>query len=236
MKRIRIFALAAVVAALVLALPATALANSLDGGTGTVTYTTDGKLVEEYPSGGFDFSGLQPGDDITLSVVLKHENSEAGDWYMSNEVVKSLGGDNNSAYSYVLTFEGPSASRTLYDSSKVGGDDSSEGLKEVNDGLKDYFYLDGLTKGQTATVKLTVTLDGETESNAYFNTLANLKMKFAVDPQSTTTVTKKNVVKTGDETDLFPFYIAMAASGVLLLGIGVASLRRRKGAHEGGAR
>lgn len=235
MKRIRIFALAAVIAALVLALPATALANSLDGGTGTVTYTADGKMVEEYPSGGFDFSGLQPGDDITISVTLKHENAEPGDWYMSNEVLESLKGDGNSSFGYVLTYEGPSASRTLYDSSKVGGD-NTQGLKEVNEGLKDYFYLEGLTKGQTATVKLTVSLDGETEGNAYFEKLAKLKMKFAVDPQSTTTVTKKNVVKTGDETDLFPFYIAMVASGVLLLGIGVASLRRRKGEHEGGAR
>lgn len=42
--------------------------------------------------------------------------------------------------------------------------------------------------------------------------------------QSTTT---RNAVKTGDPTDLVPFYIALMASGVLLLILGVNSLRRR---------
>ena len=63
-------------------------------------------------------------------------------------------------------------------------------------------------------------------------------MKFAVDPQVETKTTTKtetrNVAKTGDETDLFPFFVAMAASGVLLLGIAVATLRRRKNEQERG--
>lgn len=236
MKRIRIFALAAVIAALALALPAMAFANSLDGGSWTVKYTSGGALEDNYSQSEYatNVGGMQPGDDITMQFTLSHENDTAADWYMANEVIKSLeeGSANGSAYGYVLTFEGPSASRTLYDSSKVGGDNTT-GLKEATEGLEDFFYLDTLKKGQTATVKLVVSLDGETEGDDYFNTLARLKAKFAVDPQTTTT---RKIVKTGDETNLFPFYVAMAVSGALLLVIGVASMRRRKGNHEGGAR
>lgn len=241
MKRIRICALAAVIAALVLVMPATALADSLDGGSWAVTYTSGGTLEDNYSSSQYatNVSGLQPGDDITMSIKLNHENDAAGDWYMSNEVIKSLeaGAAKGSAYGYVLTYEGPTASRTLYDSQAVGGDNTS-GLKEATGGLADYFFLEGLSKGQTGTVKLVVSLDGETEGNDYFNTLAQLKMKFAVDPQVETKTTTKtetrNVAKTGDETDLFPFFVAMAASGVVLLGIAIATLRRRKNEQERG--
>ena len=239
MKRIRIIALAAVMAALMLVLPATAYADSLDGGSWSVTYTAGGSLSDDYSASQFatNIAGVQPGDDITMTITLSHQNDQAGDWYMSNEVIKSLeeGAATGSAYGYVLTYSGPTASRTLYDSAVVGGTDSS-GLVEATSGLQDYFFLEGLSKGQTATVKLVVTLDGETEGNDYFSTLAQLKMKFAVDPQTQGT-SSRTVVKTGDESpDLLPYYVAMIASGLLLLGIGIVTLRRRKAEQEGGAR
>lgn len=237
MKRIRICALAAVIAALALVMPATALAESMDGGSWAVTYTSGGTLEDNYSASDFatNVSGLQPGDDITMTITLNHENNDAGDWYMSNEVIKSLeaGDAKGSAYGYVLTYEGPTASRTLYDSQAVGGDNTA-GLKEATGALADYFFLEGLSKGQTGTVKLVVSLDGETEGNDYFNTLAQLKMKFAVDPQVESKAETRNVAKTGDETDLFPFFVAMTASGVLLLCIAIATLRRRKNEQEGG--
>ena len=238
MKRIRIFALAAVIAALVLALPATAFAEDLDGGSWSVTYTSGGSLVDDYSATQFatDVKGMQPGDSIKMKITLKHDNDQAGDWYMSNEVIKSLeeGSATGSAYGYRLTYQGPTVSSTLYDSSAVGGT-GSKGLTDATEGLQDYFFLEGLSKGQTATVELVVTLDGETEGNDYFSTLAQLKMKFAVDPQ--TSGTTRKVVKTGDETtSLFPYYVAMAVSGLVLLGIGIMTLRRRKAEREGGAR
>ena len=238
----RICALAAVIAALVLVMPAKALAESFDDDKDwTVTYTSGGTLEDNFSASDFatNVSGLQPGDDITMTITLNHENDDAGDWYMSNEVIKSLeaGAANGSAYGYLLTYEGPTASRTLYDSEAVGGDsENTKGLIDATEGLADYFFLEGLSKGQTGTVKLVVSLDGETEGNAYFDTLAQLKMKFAVDPQveKKTTTETRNVAKTGDETDLFPFFVAMAASGVLLLGIAIATLRRRKNVQERG--
>ena len=236
MRRLHVIAAAVAVVAL-LALPAQAFAEHLSGQAGwTVAYNASGEMEDNYSAAQWadDVRGLQPGDDITFTVNLSHENDTAADWYMANDVIKSLeeGVAQDSSYEYLLEYAGPSGSKTLYDSKVVGGD-QSQGLKEATSGLKDFMYLDNLSKGQTASVTLKVTLDGETEQNAYFDTLGQLKMKFAVEPVSNPDKpsTNKPAVKTGDDTiDLFPFYVAMAVSGALLLivAIGAANRRRRE--------
>lgn len=243
MRRLHILVLAAMAAALCLAFPTAAFAEHLSGGDGwLVTYTKDGKMSDNYSSEQYidKIGELQPGDDITFTVSLKHENDKDADWYLSNDVVKSLeaGKAEGSAYGYLLTYTGPGQSRTLYDSSAVGGDDT-EGLKEATNAMEEFLYLDKLSKGQSGTVKLLVTLDGETEGNDYFNTLARLNMRFAVeasDPTKTTPPPTKTTtpppVKTGDETDLFPFYVIMTVSGLLLLVIAIMSVRNRKRERE----
>lgn len=226
---------------LALAFPATAMAEHLKGSNNwSVTFGTDAKMTDTFSSSEWtdDIRGLEPGDDITFTVTLNHKHPTACDWYMSNEVLKSLeaGAAEGSAYSYKLTYTGPtsSTSRTLYDSSTVGGDDTS-GLMDATSAMDDFLYLDNLKQGQTGKVELVVGLDGETEGNAYFDTLAQLKMKFAVElnePSKTTTTTtsttSRTPVQTGDNTDLFPFYVAMVVSGALLAVLGGASLRARR--------
>ena len=247
MKRTRILVLA-LAAVLLLALPTAALANHLEGSTDwQVTFNSQGKMVDNFSQKEWadDIGKLQPGDDVTFTVNLKHEHSTACDWYMSNKVLKSLeeGYASGSAYSYYLTYTGPSGStRVLYDSNRVGGDDTEEGLGDATSGLKDYFYLDNLKKGQTGEVQLVVGLDGETEGNAYFDTLARLKMKFAVemDTETTsstkTTTSSRTTVQTGDDTNLFPFFVAMAVSGALLLALAVYSLVTRRREEKEGSR
>jgi len=236
MKRIHILAFALVLA---LALPATALANHLYGDDWDVTFTTDAKMVDTYSQQQWadDIRNLQPGDDITFTINLNHKHSTTCDWYMANEVLKTLeeGSQAGSAYGYYLVYTNPSGEdRVLYDSEHVGGDDT-EGLLDATSGLEDYFYLDSLKKGQTAQVKLVVSLDGETEGNAYFDTIAQVKMKFAVELPTTPDRNKpRTVVQTGDEMNLFPFYVAMAVSGALLLLLAIGSVRRRK--QEEGSR
>ena len=258
MKRIRIAILAAVTVAL-LAFPGTAFAEHLAGKDWTVTFATDEQMHESYLEENQwhdEIRGLEPGDDITFNVTLKHEHPTTCDWYMANEVLKSLeeGVAEGSMYGYKLTYTSPSGeSKTLYDSSIVGGDRTG-GLLDATSALEDFFFLDALKQGETASVKLLVTLDGETEGNAYFDTLAQLKMKFAVEldedvpndnppnpetpnrdnppspnkPNTPTTSTpNRTAVQTGDTNNLFPFYVAMAVSGAVLLGVGVVSVRRR---------
>ena len=233
--------------ALAAAFPAMAFADHLDGSTAwTVKFNSDAKMVDNFPEKQWadDVGSLQPGDDITLIVNLVHENATACDWYMANEVLKSLedGSAKGSAYKYLLTYIGPSGQeRTLYDSSTVGGDvrdGQREGLTQATSALEDFFYLDNLKKNETAQIKLVVGLDGETEGNAYFDTLAQLKMKFAVElPTNNGSSDKKSggssAVKTGDDTNLFPFYVIMVVSGTLLAFLAIGLLRRSKNEADG---
>lgn len=242
MKRLLNVFLAAVLA--FAAVPTAAIAESLTGGDGwKVTYTADGKMKDTFDAGTYfdEVSNLQPGDDITFTVAISHENSSDADWYLNNEVVKTLeaGAASGSAYGYELTYTDPSgATRTLYSSESVGGDNSA-GLTEATNALDDYIALGTLKKGQSGSVSVKVTLDGETEGNDYFDTLARLVLKFAVEPQpepehKTKTVTERRVVQTGDETRLFPLYVAMTVSGLLLAGLAAyGAVERRKEKKEG---
>ena len=89
---------------------------------------------------------------------------------------------------------------------------------------------------------LVVRLDGETEGNDYFNTLAKLKMKFAVEPQEaegkkgkdTTRTVHRTIVQTGDETNLFPLFVIVGVAGAALLVLAIVSLRLRKKEREEG--
>ena len=224
-------------------LPVAAMAESIPHpGNWRVTYTSDGKMTDNYSASEYvdAVSGLQPGDDITFAITLSHENDSKADWYIANDVVKTLEENSEasgSAYEYRLTYTNPSGQvSTLYDSEVVGGDEGN-GLADATNALEDYIGLGQLTKGQTAKVELRVALDGETEGNAYFDTLARLKLKFAVEPEpEPTRRTERRTVQTGDETRsrLFPLYVIMAVSGVALAGLATYGvIERRKEKREG---
>ena len=74
---------------------------------------------------------------------------------------------------------------TLYSSENVGGDGKGglpeQGLHEATDSLEDFFYLDTLDAGGEGLITLKVCLDGETQGNAYQDTMAKLQMNFAVE-------------------------------------------------------
>ena len=241
MKKIISAVMAAALAFAVL--PVAAMAESIPHpGNWRVTYTSDGKMTDNYSASEYvdAVSGLQPGDDITFAITLSHENDSKADWYIANDVVKTLEENSEasgSAYEYRLTYTNPSGQvSTLYDSEVVGGDEGN-GLADATNALEDYIGLGQLSKGQTAKVELRVALDGETEGNAYFDTLARLKLKFAVEPEpEPTRRTERRTVQTGDETRsrLFPLYVIMAVSGVALAGLATYGvIERRKEKREG---
>ena len=177
-------------------------------------------------------AGLQPGDTMTVSIPLVNQNDKTTDWYMWNRVVDSLEDSanvaRNAGYTYRLVYNGPGAASggdVIFDSETVGGDSSASnrryGLHEATSGLEDYFYLDTLKNGQQGSVDLTVSLDGETQGNNYQDTLGKLQMRFAVEfsgeTDSSTPGKPTTIVRTGDETNMLPYYIAMFVSGLVFL-------------------
>lgn len=180
--------------------------------------------------------GLQPDDNAIITIKLMNTNVQTTDWYMKNDVISSLEDGSSvakgGAYTYKLTYKNKSGQeKVLFDSETVGGENAGsagEGLHGATGALKDFFYLDTLKTNESGAVTLEVALDGETQTNDYQNTLADVQINFAVELGSSRTqnTNRTQVVRTGDETRLLPLYIAMAVSGLLLLGLGIYSLRR----------
>ena len=182
-------------------------------------------------------SQMQPGDDFTVIIKLYNGYPVDTDWYMYNKVIRSLeeqyaaGG----GYTYKLTYQNSNSTlgiTTLYDSEEVGGRTSigdRSGLKEATDALEDYFFVETLKAGHVnpGVVTLHVALDGESQGNDYQNTWAKLYMRFAVEIRE-----NRTVVKTGDETNLLPFYIVMAVSGILFMILGIDGVRQRRAASQ----
>lgn len=115
--------------------------------------------------------------------------------------------------------------------SKDAGDQielDGEGLYLVlahQDGVTDSLTAQGKTRGYTFQPSIVAFPNSDTENG-------NLSMDLKLEPvptaqPATTTQSTRNAVKTGDPTDLVPFYVALMTSGVLLLILGVNSLRRR---------
>ena len=242
----------------------------------SVTFNTEGKaLVPNFTTTEFQniFKSMQPGDDAEVILNLTNSYADAVNWYMDNDVLSSLeeSGDSATAggsYSYILTYVSPNSdvgTIELYNSNAVGGEYTNArtnvGLKEINNGyLQDYdannvnskgeayFYLDQLAKDQTGRITLYVKLDGETQGNAYQDTLAELEMKFAVDlnaettptpapsgsptptPRSSTPTnsTTRKAVKTGDENPNVLLIVLMAISGIVLLILAVIGVKTRR--------
>lgn len=230
-------------------------AVTYDGAKLTANYT-DEDFAEQ-------IFAMQPGDSKTLTVELHNNTGAEASFSLNNSVISSLEDTEDTsaaggAYAYHLEYvDANGKTQVLFDSQRIGGSnssgtqthaaDGSEGLHEINDALGNsgvdsasdakgmtYRFLDTLGAYRSGKVNLTITLDGETLGYGYQNTLANLMLRFAVDPVTSTsrteTVTNRvnrdvtTVVQTGEGVDNLPFVLATGISGLLLLILGVLGL------------
>lgn len=252
---------------LALSMSMTAFAEDFTGGDNwSVYFSEDKKMVSTFGKNEFDDAiyQLQPGDSVTISLKLENRYNESTNWYMTNEVLNSLEDTKNvqamgGAYSYLLYYTDASGKQTtLFDSDTVGGEttvDNKQGLNQATNSLEDWFFLETLKSGQTSSITLKVTLDGETQGNAYQNTLADLMMNFAVEiadqttpetseskkPETTTTKTDNprtytSRPKTGDQFPILVFSIVAMVSGIVCVILVIFRLRRREDNDERAAR
>lgn len=229
---------------LLFSLGVTAYAEEYSSTDNWVTFRASAKMESNFKNNTVQdaLSRLQPGDSASFAITLKNEHKDSTRWYMTNTVLKSLedasrASIRDGSYSYYLSYERGDGTGLveLFNSDRVGGESSfidsdgqlRQGLFEATDGLEDWFALDTLDSGQTGTIRLVVSLDGETQGNVYQDTLAQVKMNFAVELQAS----EKDppaIVKTGDPWDLQPYYIVMAVTGLLFLLLAFEGVRQRR--------
>lgn len=214
-----------------------------------VTFTSNEKMETNFDPNEIDqlINNIQPGDTASISINLKNGYKGATDWYMRNQIIRSLEDSvntaNGGAYTYKLTYISPDNQvNTLYSSEAVGGGDddtSRKGLNEVNDnGLDDYFMLGELKNGQSAKVELMVILEGETQGNNYQETLADLSMDFAVELVSSSpnrNPSYASMLQTGDQfLNNLPIFLGVACLGLIILILALIGRRKKKEQEEEG--
>ena len=238
-KKILCLMMAAVLA---VGAPLTAFARDYQGADGWQATFDGSKLNSNFKDEDVtdSMSEIQPGDSITLHVQLTNQDSSNTDWYMTNEVLQTLEDAQDSAsgaaYEYRLTYvDSKNKETVLYDSSTVGGEGSStagEGLKQA--------------KGESGTVYLKVGVEGETGNNGYQQTLAKLRMTFAVEkvkegqtikkntviekkvPQKNNLTTSRKAVKTGDTSNLLMYSVIGLVGGLIFLIAGIILLNNSR--------
>ena len=263
MNKLSVKVLSMVCAAGIMAAPLQALAADTSSADGHgelnkwyVHFTQDEKMDDNLTSGFYDpLSELQPGDTVYFEVSIRNDNASTTDWYLDNEIVRSLEDyDNNratngGAYTYILEYIPNSGNTvTLYSSDTVGGDkvtsDGSVGLHQAAEQLsaeelQDFSYLTTLKNGEGGKVRLTVALDGETQGNDYQYTMARARIRFAVTKTPEKEVPtierrRRTIVKTGDEFNMWPYFAVAFFSGALLLMICIFRVVDKKNKKKGG--
>ena len=91
-------------------MPMTANAEHFQGSADWLVSFTGEKMESNFKSidaANEVLTNLQPGDSIDLQVNIENKSADKTDWYMTNEVVKTLEDSNQSAqggaYTYILT-------------------------------------------------------------------------------------------------------------------------------------
>lgn len=235
--RKRFFALSLMLI-LLLASSATVYAEDRQGASGWQVVFNGTGMDSNFTNANMDdeIYNMQPGDSVELTIALKNNFNGQADWYMRNQVLEALedaGNASGGAYDYLLTYvDSDGETSILYSSEKFGGEGryNGVGLHGATTTLEDYFYLERMDSGDTGVVKLKVALDGQTQGNAYQNTLASLQMNFATElvrssGQTPGTGSGRDVVKTGDQTKVMLFVVLMLGSGMLLLFLAIMRLR-----------
>jgi LPXTG-motif cell wall-anchored protein len=236
--------LLALLTVLMMSQAALAETQSVDGGT----FTFNGSAITNGAAAGSGvdaaLAGLEPGDTITFryEYVNEDEESESTEWYLSNQIIKTLeeadaaGG----GYSYkLINHSSANGDVTLFDSDAVGGEDKSidEGLLQVNkaitgDGDEEFFHIDTLENGDSGWTEIVVALEGESQPNAYELKSGDISVAYAVEKVQGEEETIYKHVKTGDSTNIL-LPIAVFATALLLLILAILSIRRdRKDGEE----
>ena len=133
-------------------------------------------------------------------------------------------------YRIELTYEGPGGSKLLYSGLHIDGEDfqsntpSDMTVKKID--MESYVYLDTYASGQSGSITLRIILDGETLGNDYQSMLADVLMNFAAE------LKESEIIITGDRKNPLPYFIAMTATGVVLLGMGIFLVGKRRKTAE----
>ena len=201
-------------------------------------YFNGSKVISDFESDvvAKTIQGLEPGDDVTLTVEYENQYEETTHWYMRNETIETLEQSydraDNGGYTYTLTNIAPDGTRTvLFDNSAVGGEytlgshksktsrgteNTGQGLHQATNAADEWFFVQTLEEGESGYTELYVKFDGETEVNDYMDTAGELLLAYGVELETDNPDHPKRV-DTGDKTNGLTYMAIMLAAFLMLI-------------------
>ena len=229
----------------------------------TPTVTFDGSEdikynYEDTDHFGTDFNDMQPGEERVQEMLLKNTSKKSVDFFMRTEVLKAFEDAkkaSEAAYQISLTITRDGKTETIYGgnesdgTARIGADEN--GLRDMNGSLQEWLLVANLKPSRTATLKMTVLLDGESHTNDYQAADGTFQFEFRAGyddaPPQTEIVTEKQAdkivhnkvitpgpvnkvvrqVKTGDDTP-FEIWILAAGASLLVVILGIVFGRKKE--------
>lgn len=204
---------------------------------GENTVTFDGsQMISNLSDASFD--GMVPGDEATVSIQIMNTSNKPADWYVKNDIFSALANGRESAggtFSYELIYDG----NVIYASDSMVDNETANGIADQIRALNEFVYLDTLEPNEPKMISLHVAVEGETQRNAYQNSLANLRMSFAATNEEGQRVVRNEiryandeaaarttsvVVQTGDGFNLNMMMTLFVACGVAVLALAIVCL------------
>ena len=141
----------------------------------------------------FNLEGMYPGETRTETLTLVNNDYREMKFYMNSKVLDEFGNETSSgaiAYDFNFKING----EDLFDGLVGGEDNVGEGMMEDN------ILIATLAKGETATLVMSVTADGDTMDNSYQDATGLIQYTFSVEYDDEAVAEPQRVVNTVVQT------------------------------------
>lgn len=123
------------------------------------------------------FSGMTPGDEKTVEIVLKNTGSKA-DWYMKNSIASELA-DGYVKSGGAFEYEVKHGDQVLFSSKKITDNNADNDINKSIESINDYVYLGTFAPGAESKISIRIKIEGETQTNTYQESLSQVFAQFA---------------------------------------------------------
>ena len=184
-----------------------------------------------------DFKDMEPGESREGKISLYNNSDKNMDFYINSELISNIAGEGSKAGIYnikIYKSVKDNEYSLLYDG--IIGSQDTTGNTKTDSALSGNIligdkYIATLSGGESADIRIVVTLDGETMDNSYMNKEGRIRINVSAQPNSDAAVTKTSVM-TGDNSLLMLYGVLAVIVGTAVLGTLAGLYCRRKEKHN----
>jgi hypothetical protein len=191
-----------------------------------------------------DFQDMEPGEERTAVISLVNNSDAEMSFYISGDMVYNIAdagsADKNAIYQLDMTKD---TDTTPFFTGLIGSSENKK-IKKANTGLnylQDNTLLATLAKGDSTTIRIKLSLDGDSAENVYMNKAGKIRInvnasqaspKVFADEETVNPIIKYITVQTGDSSHIV-LYLAVAFGALAVAAICMV-IKRNSGRNRNG--